>query len=84
MLTSHTILSLRFDVDGTASPTRVVHYDGPGDDVPGAPGGGYGWEVRTKGLSSKLEAQPGQSVSGQGGRFADEQPLAAQVRPEQA
>ncbi|CCF49354.1 hypothetical protein NDA11_006049 [Ustilago hordei] len=61
-----------------------LHYDGPGDNVPGAPGGGYGWEVRTKGLSSKLEAQPGQSVSGQGGRFADEQPLAAQVRPEQA
>ncbi|SPO47842.1 probable PRE2 - 20S core proteasome subunit (beta5) [Moesziomyces antarcticus] len=61
-----------------------LHYDGPGDHVPGAPGGGYGWEVRTKGLSSKLEAQPGQSHGGQGGRFADEQPLAAQVRPEQA
>ncbi|GAC77344.1 20S proteasome, regulatory subunit beta type PSMB5/PSMB8/PRE2 [Moesziomyces antarcticus T-34] len=55
-----------------------LHYDGPGDHVPGAPGGGYGWEVRTKGLSSKLEAQPGQSQGGQGGRFADEQPLAAQ------
>ncbi|KAI3483931.1 hypothetical protein L1887_53087 [Cichorium endivia] len=55
-----------------------LHYDGPGDNVPGAPGGGYGWEVRTKGLSSKLEAQPGQSQGGQGGRFADEQPLAAQ------
>ncbi|EST08741.2 Proteasome, subunit alpha/beta [Kalmanozyma brasiliensis GHG001] len=61
-----------------------LHYDGPGDNVPGAPGGGYGWEVRTKGLSSKLEAQPGQSVSGQGGQFADEQPLAAQINPEQA
>lgn len=61
-----------------------MHYEGPGDSVPGAPGGGYGYEVRSKGLSSKLEAQPGQDVGGQGGRFADQQPLVAQVNPEQA
>ncbi|EPQ27959.1 uncharacterized protein PFL1_04286 [Pseudozyma flocculosa PF-1] len=60
-----------------------LHYDGPGN-VPGAPGGGYGWDVRTAGLSSKLEARPGQEVSDQGGRRADEQPLTAQIRPQQA
>ncbi|PWN48483.1 putative PRE2-20S core proteasome subunit [Violaceomyces palustris] len=61
-----------------------LHYDGPGDNVPGAPGGGYGWDVRTQGLSSKLEATEGQQTSGQGGRFADEQPLTASVQPPQA
>ena len=29
-----------------------MHYDGPGD-VPGAPVGGYGYDIRVKGLSSK-------------------------------
>ena len=28
-----------------------LHYDGPGD-VPGAPGGGYGYDIRVEGLSS--------------------------------
>jgi hypothetical protein len=28
-----------------------MHYDGPGD-VPGAPGGGYGYDVRVEGKSS--------------------------------
>ncbi|PWN88633.1 putative PRE2-20S core proteasome subunit [Acaromyces ingoldii] len=45
-----------------------LHYDGPGDNVAGAPGGGYGWDVRTKGLSSTLEAQPGQDQGGEGGQ----------------
>ena len=31
-----------------------LHYEGPGDDVPGAPGGGYGYEVRTGGQTSIL------------------------------
>ena len=61
----------------------LVHYDGPGD-VPGAPGGGYGWAVRTEGLSSKLEATAGQQEAGQAGALADAQPLSAQVQPGQA
>lgn len=60
----------------------MLHYDGPGD-VPGAPGGGYGYDVRVAGLSSKLEA-PGGTQDGQGGAFADAQPLSAQVHPPQA
>jgi 20S proteasome subunit beta 5 len=28
-----------------------MHYDGPGD-VPGAPGGGYGYDIRVEGRSS--------------------------------
>jgi len=36
-----------------------MHYDGPGD-VPGAPGGGYGYDVRTGGRLSVL----GPSVAG--------------------
>jgi len=36
-----------------------LHYDGPGD-VPGAPGGGYGYDVRVEGLSS---ANPPEAAS---------------------
>lgn len=36
-----------------------LHYDGPGD-VPGAPGGGYGYDIRVEGLSS---ANPPESAS---------------------
>lgn len=61
----------------------MLHYDGPGD-VPGAPGGGYGWAVRTAGLSSKLDATQGQQVEGHAGAFASAQPLASAVAPGQA
>jgi len=61
----------------------MLHYDGPGD-VPGAPGGGYGYDVRTQGLSSKLEATQGGTQDGQGGAMADAQPLTAQIHPPQA
>lgn len=49
--------------DGRLSPTTTscsvracpypVHYDGVKDDVPNVPKGGYGYDVRTAGLSSK-------------------------------
>jgi 20S proteasome subunit beta 5 len=32
-----------------------MHYDGPGD-VPGAPGGGYGYDVRVEGQTSAAPA----------------------------
>ncbi|CEH15210.1 20s proteasome subunit [Ceraceosorus bombacis] len=64
-----------------------LHYDGPGD-VPGAPGGGYGWAVRTDGLSSELkptaEQEQAGDVAGHAGSRATEQPLEAQIRPGQA
>ncbi len=34
-----------------------LHHNGPGD-VPGAPGGPYGWDRRNEGKSSKDEAAP--------------------------
>jgi len=45
-----------------------VHYDGPGNQLPGTTAGGYGWDVRTKNLSSKLEAEEGQDQGGEGGQ----------------
>ena len=43
-------------VNGNAGNYDItkLHYEGPGDDVPGAPGGGYGYEVRTGGQTSIL------------------------------
>lgn len=45
-----------------------MHYEGPGDETPGHPGGGYGYDVRTRGLTSALPAQPGQDAGGEGGQ----------------
>jgi len=33
----------------------TLHYDGPGD-VPGAPGGGYGYDIRVEGVKSASPA----------------------------
>ncbi|KAK0520412.1 Proteasome subunit beta type-5 [Tilletia horrida] len=60
----------------------MLHWDGPGN-VPGAPGGGYGWAIRNEGLSSKLVPPPSEAQQ-QAGEMADEQPLQAQVDPGQA
>ena len=46
----------------------AVHYDGPGDQLPGTALGGYGWDVRTSGLTSTLAAEPGQEQGGEGGQ----------------
>ena len=35
-----------------------MHYDGPGAGVPGAPVGGYGYDVRTEGMSSRDDDAP--------------------------
>ncbi|KAI0318932.1 nucleophile aminohydrolase [Amylostereum chailletii] len=40
-----------WDFIGNYDVTKL-HYEGPGDDVPGAPGGGYGYDVRTQGQFS--------------------------------
>ena len=45
-----------------------LHYEGPGDNVAGHTGGGYGWNVRTEGLSSALPAEAGQDQGGDGGQ----------------
>ena len=33
-----------------------LHYDGVPEQVPGTPAGGYGYDVRTQGLSSRDNA----------------------------
>lgn len=43
---------------------QAVHYDGVKDQVPNVPAGGYGYNVRTEGLSSKDERNPAQTASG--------------------
>lgn len=47
-----------------------MHYEGPGDQLPGTTSEGYGWAVRTVGLTSSLPAEEGQDQGGEGGQPA--------------
>lgn len=49
---SQTIIFLISDFGDEGNyDVSTMHYDGPGN-VPGAPGGGYGYEVRVEGKNS--------------------------------
>jgi hypothetical protein len=64
-------LGLLFPLDlpiDTFTLLLAVHYDGPGERLPGTTPGGYGWGVRTEGLTSHLAAEPGQDEGGDGGQ----------------
>jgi 20S proteasome subunit beta 5 len=63
------LLSFRF-ISDFSHFIYTVHYEGPGAQLPGTTEGGYGWDVRTKGLTSALAAEPGQDEGGDGGQPA--------------